>query len=426
MRGREGQDRQEGYEGPVQCRSVTKYGVSPWIDQLPKSRIPAYPRHRGSTPIDVVVIGGGLTGCLSAYAFAASGIKVVLLEANRVGGGATGLAGGWIADEPGIGFTDLVNAAGRKRAQGAWQAWRRSALDLASLLRRLNIKCGLDPRTAVTIAATPEQVDRTTREQKARRDAGIEAPLLSGKAIKTEFALDARAGLRSKDGAVADPYRACLGIAAAAAARGAAIFERSPVRRITFNRKTADVMTEGGVLRVNRIIVATGQPTPLFKALARHFWFRSTYLAQTKPVPAKIRQLLGRRDAIVRDAAQPPHLIRWVGDDRILVTGADGEAIAAKAREKVVVQRTGQLMYELSTLYPEMSGIEPEYGWSADYVRTEDGLPYIGAHRNYPHHLFAWGDASHSLTGAYLASRMMLRQHSGKSEPLDEAFSFNR
>ena len=407
-------------------RTMTKYGVSPWVDQFPKTRIPAYPRHRGSSPVDVVVIGGGLTGCLSAYAFAASGIKVVLLEANRIGAGATGSAGGWIADEPGIPFTDLVNAAGKKRAQAAWQAWRRSALDFASLLRRLDIKCGLDPRSAVTIAANPEQVLWTAREQKARRDGGIDAPLLSAKAIKTDFALDARAGLRSKDGAVADPYRACLGIAAAAAARGAAIFERSAVRRITFNRKTADVTTEGGTMRVNRIIVATGQPTPLFKALARHFWFKSTYLVQTKPVPAKIRQLLGRRDAIVRDAAQPPHLIRWVGDDRIIVTGADGDAIAAKARGKVVVQRTGQLMYELSTLYPDISGIEPDYGWSADYVRTEDGLPYIGAHRNYPHHLFAWGDASHSLTGAYLASRMMLRQHSGKSEPLDEAFSFNR
>jgi glycine/D-amino acid oxidase-like deaminating enzyme len=405
---------------------VTKYGVSPWIDQFPKTRIPSYPRHRGSTPVDIAIIGGGLTGCLTAYAFGVAGAKVVLLEADRVGRGATGSAGGWIADEPGIPFTDLVNAAGRKRAQAAWQAWRRSALDLASLLRRLNIKCGLEPRSAVTIAATAEQMARTAREQKARRDAGLDAPLLTAKAIRTDFALDARAGLRSKDGAIADPYRACIGVAAAAAARGAQIFERSPVRRITFNRKTADVITEGGTLRVNRIIVATGQPTPLFKALARHFWFKSTYLVQTNAVPARIRQTLGRRDAIVRDAAEPPHLVRWVGDDRILVAGADSEAIAAKARAKVVVQRTGQLMYELSTMYPEISGIQPEYGWSADYVRTEDGLPYIGMHRNYPHHLFAWGDASHSLTGAYLASRMMLRQHQGTNDALGEAFSFNR
>ena len=406
--------------------TMTKYGTSPWLDQFPKSRVPAYPRHRGSTAIDVVIVGGGLTGCLAAYAFSAGGAKVVLLEADRIGRGATASAAGWIADEPGVPFADLVNAVGRKPAQAAWQAWRRAALDLAALLRRLDIKCGLEPHAAVTVAATPDQVARLKREQKSRRDAGIDAPMLAGRAIKTDFAFDAEAGLRSKDGATVDPYRACIGIAAAAAARGAVIFERSPVRRITFNRKTADVITGGGTLRVNRVVVATGQPTPLFKALARHFWFKTTYLVRTRPIAAKIRHSLGRRDAIVRDAAEPPHMIRWIGDDRILITGADSDAVPAKLRERVIVQRTGQLMYELSTVYPEISGIEPEYGWSADYTRTGDGLPYIGAHRNYPHHLFAWGDASRSLTGAYLASRTMLRQHLGTGDPVDEAFSFNR
>jgi glycine/D-amino acid oxidase-like deaminating enzyme len=407
-------------------RLMTKYGVSPWIDQFPKSRVPAYPRQRGAMQIDVAIVGGGLTGCLTAYAFAAAGTKVVLVEADRIGRGASGSSAGWIADEPGVPFADLVNAAGRRPAQAAWQAWRRAALDFAALLRRLDIKCGLEPRATLTVAATPEQVARVKREQKARRDAGIDAPLLTARAIRNDFALDAEAGLRSKDGATVDPYRACVGLAASAAARGALLFELSPVRRITFNRRTADVATTGGTMRVNRVVIATGQPTPLFKALARHFWFKTTYLVQTRPVPAKTRHLLGRRDAIVRDSAEPPHLIRWIGGDRMLISGADSDAVLPKAREKVVVQRTGQLMYELSTLYPDISGIQPEYGWSAEYARTGDGLPYIGAHRNYPHHLFAWGDASHSLTGAYLASRVMLRQHLEETDPVDDAFGFNR
>jgi hypothetical protein len=51
-------------------------------------------------------------------------------------------------------------------------------------------------------------------------------------------------------------------------------------------------------------------------------------------------------------------------------------------------------------------------------------LPFIGPHRNYPHHLFAFGDASHSATGAYLASRVLLRHHLGELDPADEAFGF--
>ena len=88
------------------------------------------------------------------------------------------------------------------------------------------------------------------------------------------------------------------------------------------------------------------------------------------------------------------------------------------------MQRTGQLMYELSTIYPDISGILPAYGWDAPYARTADGLPYIGPHRNFPHHLFAFGDSSHSVTGAYLASRMLLRHYLGELEPADEAFGF--
>jgi glycine/D-amino acid oxidase-like deaminating enzyme len=405
---------------------MTKYGRSPWIDRFPRTRVPAYPRQRGPLKSDVVIIGGGLTGCTTAYAFAVAGVKVVLVEAGQVGRANSGSSGGWISEDPGVPFADLEKALGVAGARRAWQGWRRAALDFAALLRRLDVKCYLEARPAVTVAATPDQVARLTREQQARRKAGLDAPLLKASAIKSELGLDAAAGLRAKDGATVDPYRACLGLAAAAAQRGAALFERSPVKKVTFNRRTVEVFTAGGSIRANRVVVATGMPTPLFKSLARHFWFRTTYLVQTVPVAAKVRHELGRRNAVVRDYGNPPHMVRWVGDDRLLVSGADGEAPPARLRDKTIVQRTGQLMYELSTLYPDISGVQPEYGWAADYARSVDGLPCIGAHRNFPHHLFAFGDASHSVTGAFLASRILVRQHFDEMDPADAIFGFHR
>ena len=425
--------------------SKIKYGRSPWLDQFPKSRVPSYPRHRGTTAtgvVEVVIVGGGLTGCATAYAFAAAGAKVVVLEAGQIGRGTTACSSGWMSEDPGVLFGDLEQAVGLRHARHAWQAWRRAALDFASLLRRLNVKCSLEERGSVTVALTPEQLTRIKRDQKSRREAGVDAPLLNARAIKAELGLDAMAGLRSKEGATLDPYRACVGLATAAAERGAQLFERSPVRKITFGRKTAEVFTGGGSMRVQRVVVATGTPTSLFKSLRRHFWFDTTYLALTDPVPAKIRQQLGlarrsaggakagaragRRASIVRDLADPPHIVRWVDDERLLVTGADSEAVPARQRDKMMVGKTGQLMYELSTLYPDISGIQPAYGWSADYARTAEGLPYIGAHRNFPHHLFAFGDSSHSVTGAYLASRILLRQHFEEMDRGDDAFGFHR
>jgi glycine/D-amino acid oxidase-like deaminating enzyme len=405
---------------------MTDYGRSPWIQQFPKAHVPAFPRHRGDETADVVIVGGGLTGCATAYAFAAAGVKVTLLDAAQLGHGSSGSSSGWIGDDAGIGLADLEQTVGRRGAKAALQVWRRAALDFTSLMRRLDVKCFLEPHPAVTVAVTPEQVARLKREQKARRDAGIDAPLLNARAIAADVAIAAPAALRAKDSATLDPYRACLGLAVSAANRGAEIFERTPVSKVTFNRKTADVITATGRIRTRRVIVATGIPTQLYKSLVRHFWFRTAYFAQTEPVPARIRQQMGTREAVLRDAAEPPHLIRWVGKDRVLVGGADAEAPPARLRDKVIVQRTGQLMYELSTLYPDISGVQPAFGWAADYARTTTGLPHIGPHRNFPHHLFAFGDSSQGVAGAYLASRMMLRQHFEEMDPVDEVFAFRR
>jgi glycine/D-amino acid oxidase-like deaminating enzyme len=402
------------------------YGRAPFLDRFPSSRVPAYPRHKGPLASEVVIVGGGLTGCATAYAFAAAGIHVTLVEAERIGRGSTSAVAGWISEDPGASFVEVEKMIGGRMARHAFHAWRRAALDFSALLRRLDIACHLEPHSALTVAFTPEQIARLKREQKARLDAGLETPALNARAVSGEVALDAAFALRGRDGATLDPYRACLGLAKAAADRGAQIFERSPMTRITFSRKTADVHTAGGTIRAQRVVVATAMPAGVFRSLARHFWFRTAYLALTQPVPAKIRHQLGKRTTVVRDSAEPPHIVRWLDDERLLVVGADTESPPERLKEKMIVQRTGQLMYELSVLYPDISGLQPAYGWGVGYVRTGEGLPYIGPHRNFPHQLFAFGDSSHSVTGAYLASRILLRHHLAEVEPSDRAFEFTR
>jgi glycine/D-amino acid oxidase-like deaminating enzyme len=407
-------------------RSSTKYGRSPWVDRFPKSRIPTYPRLRGPLAADIVIVGGGLTGCATAFAFAAAGISTVLLERDQIGRGSTAAAAGLIAADLGLGAAILEKAIGVRSARRAAEAWRRAALDFAALLRRLRVKCDLEPRRAFSASIGGEQMVALERERKARRAAGMETPFLSARAAGTELGLESSGAIRVDDVATIDPYRACLGLAAAARSRGAVLFERSPVQRITFDSNAVHLVVDGGTIRAGRVIVATGMPTALFKALIRHFWLRTTYLAVTAPIPARIRQRLAKPAAVWRDFANPPHVVRWLDDDRLMVMGADRETPPAPQREKTDIQRTGQLMYELSLLYPDISGILPEYGWDAPYARTDDGLPAIGPHRNFPRHLFAFGDGSHSVTGAFLASRILLRHYQGTADTVDEVFGFAR
>jgi glycine/D-amino acid oxidase-like deaminating enzyme len=83
-------------------------------------------------------------------------------------------------------------------------------------------------------------------------------------------------------------------------------------------------------------------------------------------------------------------------------------------------------MYELLTTYPSISGLRPEFGWEMVYGETADGVMYACAHRNYPHHLFALGGNTDSVTGAFLAARILARAAAGAPAKGDEAFGWTR
>src|SRR6185295_19939532 len=118
--------------------------------------------------------------------------------------------------------------------------------------------------------------------------------------------------------------------------------------------------------------------------------------------------------------------VRWTDDGRVLVAGATQDETPERQRPAILVQRTGQLMYELLTMFPVISGLMPEYGWEALSGETTDGLMYIGPHRNYPRHLFALGSGGDSVTGAFLAARILVRALQGAAEKDDAVWSFTR
>jgi glycine/D-amino acid oxidase-like deaminating enzyme len=397
-----------------------------WIDRFPKSRRPSYPKHRGDTTTDVVIVGGGLTGAACAASFASAGIRVVLLEADAIGAGATGASTGLVREDFDASFQQASSRHGLRAARTLWQGLRRASLDVAAALKRLGIKADVAPGDLLHVCRRePEAVKRLRREYQSRRDAGLEHSWLVQAAVTRDTALEAGAAIRTRGFAI-DPYKACVGLVAAAVSRGAAVHERSAVRRIRFGRKQVDVTTDGGVVHAEAVIVATGAPIHDLRALRRHLDAVHTYGVVTEPLPAAMRREVGKRAASLRDSATPPHVLRWLRDDRVLFSGADQAEVPARLRDKVLVQRTGQLMYELSLLYPAVSGIQPAWAWDAVRYDTADGLPFIGPHRNFPRHLFALGEGRHGAATAWLAARVLLRAYQGEPAKGDEVFGFAR
>ena len=397
-----------------------------WLDRVPKTRRPVFPRLRGPLDTSVVIVGGGLTGCACAWSFAAAGVKVVLLEAEAIGSGATAGGLGLVREDFDASFQEIVSAHGLRAARSLWQTMRRASLDFPAALRRLAVKCDLAPQDLLTFSRRDSQLSRSLqREYQSRRAAGFDHSWLKPAAVAREAAIESGGAIRTR-GSSLDPYRACLGLASAAVSRGAAIYERSQVRRIRAGRKQVEITTAAGTIRAEAVLVATAAPMPDLRALRRHLKALDSYAVVTESLPAAVRREVTRRANALRDTDVPPHLLRWIKEDRVLFSGAAQPRLPDRTREKALIQRAGQLMYELSVLYPAISGLRPEWAWNSTHYETVDRLPFVGLHRNFPRHLFARGASRHGAGFAWLAARILLRQYQGEAAKGDDLFGFSR
>ena len=402
------------------------YGRRFWAERTSPQRRRKYPAFRGKDDVDAVIIGGGLTGCMAAALFASNGARVVLLEAERLADVGTASGLGAILPEPDALFRRADDLAGRRPARTAWQEARRSALDLASTLRRMSIKADLSPASLVLNAPRAEDAVLARKEQQARKSAGIDAPWLAPAAAHAVIGTDSAGAIRIRDAFTFDPVRAALGLAAGAERKGARIFEQSPVRRTRFTRKHAEVVLASGSIRARLIFVATATPGALFSQLRRHVRVLDGYAVVTHPLTAAMRRETGQRIAVMTEVGEDRPWLRWMPEDRVMFAGAVAAPVGSRLRDKAVVQRTAQLMYELSLRHPVISGLPAAWGWRVPVAYTPDGLPWIGTHRNYPFHFFALALGWHGESLAWFAARAALRHWQGESRTADDQLGFSR
>jgi glycine/D-amino acid oxidase-like deaminating enzyme len=394
------------------------------LDAVPANKRREFPAFRGVIEHPVVVVGGGMSGAMTAYACAAAGLKVILLEADRIGLGGTGYASGLMSGEACESFRELEGRAGRRVARALFDAMETAPRELAATVKRLGIRAGLDVVDQFRVLSAGQSDKLIRREAAARQAAGVKAAWVAPGPVVKQTAINSSA-MRLPDGGFVDPLKLTLGFLAAAIKRGAKVYEKSRVKKITFTRKTATAYLDGGAITTTNLAICIGEPTSLFKPLKRHLRHEDRYVVLTAPLQPAVRAELAQATALVTDTDVPPHHLYFTADHRALIAGADQKRPPERLLKQTLVQRTGQLMYELSRIHPAISGTAPEYGWHVPLAHPVDGVLYAGSHRNFPFHHFAFG-TSHDPARAYLASRIILRNVLGKPEKGDEHFSFAR
>lgn len=401
------------------------YGQSYWAPAKARATASAKAA-KGTLTADVVVIGGGFTGCAATYALAQAGLDVVLLEADRLAAGATEGSMGAILPVPDTALVEVEKSAGKRAARIAFTELRTSAHDLAATLKRLGIRCDLSSTSLLINAPFTNDAAGLKKELAARKTLKLDGLWLTPEGARRELATETQGAMRVRDAAVLHPVRAALGLAEAARAKGARIFEQTRVKKTTFTRKDATVSFAGGSITTRGVVVATGTPGPVFHQLDRHVRTTRGYAVVTEPLPPAMRKLVGRREALYTEGTESPRFLRWLPGNRALFAGLTGPELAAPLRAAAVRQRANQLMYELSLRHPDISGLPPAFGWDLPVVTTADRLPWIGPHRNYPFHFFALAFGWHGEAFGWLAAKAAARFFTESSTKDDQALGFIR
>jgi glycine/D-amino acid oxidase-like deaminating enzyme len=378
-----------------------RHGRPVWLDQrFPKAK---YPRHRGHTDVDVVIIGGGITGAICAYLFAEAGVRVALLESKKVGYGSTIASTALLMQEPDRDFNDLTARFGRAATREIWKTLARATRDVTKTIRALKLNVGLCACDSVYFTANPDKVQHLRKEFAARKASGVHGRWLTAQALRRRTGIVAQAAIVTPGNAQVNPIRACHGFLSAAAKRGARIFEDSKARSVKTSKTAVVVRTARGTISAARIVVATGYATSEFRGLIGRFRMKDTYVIATSRVRSH-----RRASVMAWDSDRPYHYLRWTEDGRLLFGGEDTVHRTAKGARRRITKARAKLTAYLAQIYPDVAEQEIEYSWEGLFAETPDGLPYIGEHSRYPKHLFALGYGGNGMTASYMAAQALV------------------
>ncbi len=368
------------------------------------------------------MVGGGLTGLLTAWGLKTAGRGVVLLDAGRFGGGRSGAASGLTGLLATSDYRALEAMHGRRLARTLLTSVAEAGPSLAAAMKKAKAVVKYEPRPLLSLVDVAAK--GWDRDAVARTAAGLEAKTLVGPAFTRVTSAEVAAAMRLPGAGLIEPARVIAAAVARVAAARVTAFERSQVTRITFTRTDATVHVAGRAIRASRVVICTDAPGALAPTLDRHVRALERFHVLTAPMPAAMRKAMALGQLVVCDVAAP-FTATATTDGRLLLTGGDGPLLPERKREAALVQRTGDLMYQCLRRFPVMAGLAPEFGWSSPIVAAPDRFPLVGAHRQYPHQLFSFGtDADPTL--AWLASRILVRSVLGTATAADAAFGFGR
>jgi len=365
----------------------------------------------GEKRADVVVIGGGYTGLHAALSAAERGFSVVLLEAGRIGWGASGRNGGQMIPGWRKGATELINRYGRAQAKALFEMALAARTMTLERIARHNIQCDLHVSGHLTLATKPGDPAWMRQEAAALAEA-MDYPharvLSATEACEKMAAEGFHGGLLDECGGQLHPLNYALGLADAARAAGVQLHEHARVVRLD-TREGVAAHTESGVVRARHGVLACDALLEgLEPRIARRIMPVANYLIATAPLE-RPESLIADHLA-VSDSRFVVNYFRMSEDGRLIFGG--GERYSPKPPGDIAAFVRAHML----RIFPQLRGVRIDYAWGGLVSITMSRLPHIGRHGDL---FFAHGYSGQGVLMPALAGKVLAEAMTGTAEKFD-------
>ncbi len=349
--------------------------------------------------VDVVIIGGGVIGCGAAYLLSRRNLKVTLLEANRVGGGASGRNAGFVMRGIQTYYNSAVKVYGRANAKFVYEFAQDNLKQLKAFADEHGNYLDYEDCGSYLLASSLDELEDLSQSAELMVADGFELTFLKEDPIDRDF----YGAIFNPCDAAVHPYKL---VKALIAASKATVFENEPVIRLEADSasNTVHVRTAHRIIEAERVLLATNAYAPFLNS-----WFQD----KMKAVRGQILVTQPLKKQILTSICYANYgfeYFRQLKDRRLLLGGCrqllvDEEIGYADIVTKPVQQALGNY---LKDRFPDVAGVPIDYRFSGVMAFTNDGLPIVGELSKVPGVFFCVACNGHGLGFGLNMSRVLV------------------